>query len=263
MDIHPTACVSEQAEIDAGVQIGPFAVIERDVTIGAHCQIAAHAIIKRYTVLGRNNRVYEHAVLGGEPQDVKYMGEPSRLLIGDDNIIREFATLHRASGEGQETRLGSHNFVMIGVHVAHNCVIGDHNIFANGVALAGHISVEDHAFLSSNVGAHQFVRIGRFAMVGGKSKIVQDVLPFLITDGNPPALRGVNATGLRRAGFSNDERRALKRAYRILFRSPLPFEEALTEAALIEDANVQHLINFIRASQRGFPRARGEEMLEA
>lgn len=256
MDIHSTAVVSQQSEIQAGVTVGPFAIIEPEVIIGAGCRIAAHAVIKQYTVLGRNNRVHEHAVLGGEPQDVKFNGETSRLLIGDDNIIREFATVHRASGHGQETHIGSRNFLMIGVHIAHNCRIGDDNIFANGVALAGHTLVEDHAFLSSNVGAHQFVRIGRYAMVGGKSKIVQDVLPFLITDGNPPRLRGVNTVGLRRAGLSGEERNALKRAYRILFRSTIPFDEALREAARIEDAHVQHLLKFINESKRGFPRAR-------
>jgi UDP-N-acetylglucosamine acyltransferase len=138
--------------------------------------------------------------LAGEPQDVKFKG--SELLeIGDDNIIREFCTFHRANGEGETTRIGSRNFFMVGVHVAHNCVIGDDNIFANEVALAGHITIEDHVFLSNNVGAHQFVRMGRYAMIGGKSKIVQDVLPFFITDGNPPRVRGVNSVGLRRAGF--------------------------------------------------------------
>jgi UDP-N-acetylglucosamine acyltransferase len=256
MDIHPSAIVSPRAEIAADVSVGPYVVIEEDVTIGEGCEIASHAVIKRFTTLGRRNRVSEHAVIGGLPQDVKFRNETSRLVIGDDNLIREFATLHRASGEGQETHIGSRNFLMIGTHVAHNCLIGDDNIFANGVALAGHISVEDHVFLSNNVGAHQFVRFGRFAMVGGKSKIVQDVLPFFVSDGNPPRARGLNAVGLRRAGFDGAARRALKNAYHILFRRGLGLEDALGEMAQLEDENVDHLIGFIRASKRGFTRER-------
>jgi UDP-N-acetylglucosamine acyltransferase len=173
-------------------------------------------------------------------------------------------TIHRASGEGEVTRVGSRNFLMIGVHIAHNCSIGDDNIFANGAALAGHIEVEDHVFLSNNVGAHQFVRMGRYAMVGGKSKIVQDVLPFFTTDGNPPRVRGLNSVGLRRAGFSNNARRALKEAYRLLWRSNLPLTEALRLMSESRDEHVQHLVNFIRASRRGFTRARrGAEATES
>ena len=214
MSIHPTAVVSPRAEIASDATIGPYVVIEDDVFIGEGCEIASHVVIKRFTTLGRRNQISEQAVVGGLPQDVKFKGEPSRLVIGDDNLIREGVTLHRASGEGAETRIGSRNFLMIGVHVAHNCQIGDDNIFANEVALAGHIWVEDHAFLSNNVGCHQFVRIGRYAMIGGKSKIVQDVLPFFTTDGNPARVRGLNSVGLRRGGFSVEDRRLLRRACR-------------------------------------------------
>jgi UDP-N-acetylglucosamine acyltransferase len=256
VSIHPTAVISPRARLGDRIKIGPFAVIEDDVVIGDDCEIASHAVIKQFTTLGRGNRVFEHAVLGGLPQDVKFKGERSRLVIGDDNLIREGVTLHRANGEDEATRIGSRNFLMIGVHVAHNCVVGDDNIFANEAALAGHIRIEDHVFLSNNVGAHQFVRMGRYAMVGGKSKIVQDVLPFFITDGNPPRVRGLNSVGLRRAGFSSEERRMLKNAYRILFQSRLPLEDALSEMAQLDDENVRHLINFIRGSARGFSRAR-------
>jgi UDP-N-acetylglucosamine acyltransferase len=253
--IHPTAIIGSRAELGADVRVGPYAIIEDDVKIGPGCEIGAHAVVKRFTRLGQRNRVFEHAVLGGEPQDVKFRGETSYLEIGDDNLIREHATIHRASGEGLVTRVGSRNFLMIGVHVAHNCEIGDDNIFANGVALAGHIGVEDHVFLSSNVGAHQFVRMGRYAMVGGKSKIVQDVLPFFITDGNPPSVRGLNVVGLKRAGFTAAQRAALKQAFRILLRSDLPLERALISVAEMGDEHVTHLADFIRASKRGFPRA--------
>src|SRR5215216_6465367 len=235
--------------------IHPTAIIEDDVEIGPDCEIGAYAVIKRYTRLGARNRVFEHAVIGGELQDVKFKGETSYLEIGDDNIIREYCTFHRANGEGETTRIGSRNFFMIGVHVAHNCVIGDDNIFANDVALAGHITIEDHVFLSNNVGAHQFVRMGRYAMIGGKSKIVQDVLPFFITDGNPARVRGVNSVGLQRAGFSEEARRALKNAYKLLFRSKLPVADALDQLAQTDDEHVAHQVSFIRGSKRGFTRA--------
>jgi UDP-N-acetylglucosamine acyltransferase len=265
MSIHPTATVhssaivDSQASIGSQVKIGPYAVIEEDVFVGSGCSVAAHAVVKRFTSLGARNRVFEHAVLGGEPQDVKFKGERSSLVIGDDNLIREFCTLHRACGEGEVTRVGSRNFLMVGVHIAHNCMVGDDNILTNGVALAGHIVVEDHVFLSNNVGAHQFVRFGRYAMVGGKSKIVQDVLPFFLTDGNPARVRGVNSVGLRRAGFTHETRQALKEAYRLLFRSDLPLELALTRLDQIADEKVTHLVNFIRGSRRGVIRTAKRE----
>lgn len=249
--VAPTAVIANNAQIGPNVTIGPYVVIEDDTKIGEGCQINAHAVIKRFTELGARNKVYEHVVLGGEPQDVKFKGEASRLVIGDDNLIREFCTFHRASGENDVTCIGSRNFFMIGVHLAHNCQIGDDNILANEVALAGHIVVEDHVFISNNVGAHQFVRFGRYAMVGGKSKIVQDVLPFFTTDGHPAYVRGLNSTGLRRGGFSAESRKVLKDAYRVLFRSRLPIDEALAQLEAIDDTNVAHLVRFIRSSERG------------
>lgn len=254
MNAHPTAVISPRAEIAGDVRVGPYAVIEDDVRIGEGCEIGAHAVVKRFTTLGERNRVYEHATLGGEPQDTKFKDERSALLIGDDNLIREHATVHRASGEGSVTRVGNRNFLMVGVHVAHNCEVGDDNVFANGVALAGHVGVEDHVFLASNVGAHQFVRFGRYAMVGGKSKIVQDVLPFFTTDGNPPRVCGLNTIGLRRGGFSAEARRAIKRAYQLLFRARLPLERSLAALEEMNDENVAHLARFIRDSRRGFTR---------
>ena len=258
MLIHPTASVSPRAELSKGVRVGPYAVVEDDVTVGPGCVIGAHAVVKRFTTLGARNRVYEHATLGGEPQDVKFKGERSALLIGDDNLIREYVTIHRASGEGGATRVGSRNFLMVGVHVAHNCEVGDDNTFANGAALAGHVLVEDHVFFSSNVGAHQFVRFGRYAMIGGKTKAVQDVLPFFTTDGNPPRVRGLNAIGLRRGGFSPESRAALKRAYQILFRARLPLAQALAALEDSGDEHVAHLAGFIRATRRGFTREERE-----
>jgi UDP-N-acetylglucosamine acyltransferase len=258
MEIHPTAVVSPRASLAPDVRIGPFAVIEDEVVVGEGCEIGAHAVVKRFTTLGKRNRVAEHATLGGEPQDVKFKGEPSRLRIGDDNLIREYVTIHRASGDGAQTRVGDRNFMMVGVHIAHNCEVGDDNTFANGAALAGHVLVEDHVFFSSNVGAHQFVRFGRYAMVGGKSKIVQDVLPFFTTDGNPPRVRGLNTIGLRRGGFRPESRAALRRAYQLLFRTRLPLARAVEALEEIDDENVAHLAAFIRATRRGFTREERE-----
>jgi UDP-N-acetylglucosamine acyltransferase len=256
MNAHPTAIINPKSRIASNVRVGAYAVIEEDVTIGEGCDIAAHAVIKRFTTLGKRNRIYEHAVVGGEPQDVKFKGEQSGLVIGDDNLIREYVTIHRASGEGEVTRIGNRNFLMIGVHIAHNCEVGDDNIFANGAALAGHITVEDHVFLSNNAGAHQFVRMGRYAMVGGKSKIVQDVLPFFITDGNPARVRGLNSVGLRRAGFTSEDRRLLKQAYRILLGTAEgELAARLSALELIDNEHVRHLVEFVRGSRRGFTRA--------
>jgi UDP-N-acetylglucosamine acyltransferase len=255
VQVHPTAVVDARAELGEGVRVGPCAVVERDATVGAGCEIGAHAVVKRFTTMGARNRVFEHAVLGGEPQDVSFRGTETGLVIGDDNLIREHVTIHRATRVEEPTRIGSRNFLMVGVHVAHDCRIGDDNIFANGAALAGHIRVEDHAFLSNDVGCHQYVRIGRYAMVGGKSKIVQDVLPYFTTDGNPPRVRGLNTVGLRRAGFSAESRLALRMAYRVLLREGLLLDEALAALEEMNDEHVRHLVAFIRGSRRGFIRA--------
>lgn len=257
MSIHPSAVISPHAKLADGVRVGAFAVIEDDVEVGKDCEIASHAVIKRFTTLGCRNRVFEYAVLGGEPQDVKFHGERSGLFIGDDNLIRENVTIHRASGEGEMTRVGSRNFLMIGVHIAHNCDVGDDNVLANGAALAGHIKVEDHVFLSNDAGCHQFVRLGRFAMVGGKSKIVQDVLPFFVTDGNPARVRGLNTVGLRRAGFSNEERLVLQRAYKTLLGPGVnDLNGRIGELESMNSEHVQHLVRFVRGSKRGFTRTR-------
>ncbi|HLL76774.1 MAG TPA: acyl-ACP--UDP-N-acetylglucosamine O-acyltransferase [Pyrinomonadaceae bacterium] len=255
IQVHETAVVGARAELGEGVRVGPYAVVEDGASVGAGCEIGAHAVVKRFTTMGARNRVFEHAILGGEPQDVSFRGGETRLVIGDDNLIREHVTIHRATREGEPTRIGDRNFLMVGVHVAHDCQVGDDNIFANGAALAGHIRVEDHAFLSNDVGCHQFVRIGRYAMVGGKSKIVQDVLPYFTTDGNPPRARGLNTIGLRRGGFTAESRQALRRAYRMLLREGLALEAALAALESVKDEHVRHLADFIRGSRRGFIRA--------
>lgn len=258
-DIHPTALVSREALLEAAVSIGPFAVVEPEVTVGVGCQVRAHATLKRYTQLGPNNVVHEGAVLGGEPQDLSFKGSASALVIGARNQLREGVTLHRANTPGGCTRVGSDCFLMAYVHVAHDCVLADRVILANNVALAGHVHIDERAFLSGGVVVHQFCRVGRLAMVGGNTKVVQDCLPFVITDGHPGRARGLNVVGLRRAGFGAAQVRLLRRAYRLLLHTPLPLEARLTRLQELGDPLVDEWVAFVRGSRRGFARARRGE----
>jgi UDP-N-acetylglucosamine acyltransferase len=252
--VHPTALVDPAARLAEGVAIGAYAIVEGGAAIGPRSDVRAHAIVKRHTTLGADNQVHEGAVLGGEPQDVSFQGGDSALVIGDRNRIREGVTVHRA-GAGGETRIGSDCFLMAYAHVAHDDRLGDGVVLANNVALAGHVHVGDRAFLSGGVVVHQFCRVGRLAMVGGNSKIVQDCLPFVITDGVPGRARGLNVVGLRRAGFTAAQVRALKHAYRILLRSALPLDTALTTLDALGDPLADEVAAFVRASKRGFHRA--------
>jgi len=251
MSIHPTAIVSEEASLGRGVVLGPYAVVEDQVVVGDSTEVRAHAVIKRFTRLGARNTVHEGAVLGGEPQDVSFTGEKTHLLVGDGNRIREGVTIHRSSTPGGTTVVGSDCFLMAYAHVAHDDRIGNRVIIANNVALAGHVEIADQAFLSGGVVVHQFSRIGRLAMVGGNAKIVQDCLPFVITDGVPGRACGLNVVGLRRAGIAAAQVRALKEAYRLLLRSSLPREDALQRMAALEDPLVTEMIAFVRSSRRG------------
>ncbi len=255
MNVHPTAVVSPDARLAAGVEVGPYAVVESDTTVGEGTEIRAHAVVKRHTRLGAHNVVHEGAILGGEPQDVGFEDAATSLVIGDANRIREGVTIHRAAKPDEATRVGSECYLMAGAHVGHDCRLGDGVLLANNVALAGHVTIEDRAFLSGGVVVHQFCRIGRLAMLGGNSKVVQDCLPFVITDGVPARARGLNVVGLRRAGIAADDRRALREAYRLLLRSALPLEEALGRIAALRNPLVDELATFARASKRGFTRA--------
>ncbi|HKP84643.1 MAG TPA: acyl-ACP--UDP-N-acetylglucosamine O-acyltransferase, partial [Blastocatellia bacterium] len=201
MNIHPTAIVSEGARLGEDVRVGPYAVIEQDTSIGEGSEIRAHATIKRYATLDRFNVVHEGAVIGGEAQDLSFVECESYLRTGARCSIREGVTIHRGTEPGSTTVIGSECYLMAYAHVAHNCRLGNRVILANNVALAGHVEIDDQAFLSGGVVAHQFCRIGRLAMIGGNSKIVQDCLPFVITDGVPGRASGLNVVGLRRAGF--------------------------------------------------------------
>jgi UDP-N-acetylglucosamine acyltransferase len=251
MSVHPTAILSPGATLGRGVVLGPHCVVEDQVVIGEGSEIRAHAVVKRFTHLGAHNTVHEGAVLGGEPQDVAFAGGETHLRIGDGNRIREGVTLHRSSAPGGTTVVGSECFFMAYAHVAHDDRIGDGVILANNVALAGHVEIADRAFLSGGVVVHQFCRIGRLAMIGGNAKIVQDCLPFVITDGAPGRARGLNSVGLRRAGIGSAQVRALKEAYRLLLRSSLAREAALERMAGVADPLVEEMIAFVRASRRG------------
>lgn len=252
MSIHPSAVIAADATLGAGVRIGPFAVIEEDVVLGDGVEIAAHAVIKRHTRIGARTRVAEHAVIGGDPQDFKFKPDClSYTEIGDDNWLREGVTVHRGSREGSATRLGNGCFLMAYSHVAHDCIVGNHVVMANTAGIAGEVVVHDRAFISAAVTVHQFCRVGRNAMIGLSAKVVQDALPFCITDGNPGRARGLNLVGLRRNGFAKEEIHALKEAYRMLY-SRVPLEQALTEMRSMDSAAVTEVADFISASRRGF-----------
>jgi UDP-N-acetylglucosamine acyltransferase len=255
MSRHPTAIVDAAALLGEAVEVGPYAVIEAETRIGDRCELHAHATVRRFSELGPDNVIHEGAVIGGEPQDVSFTGQASRLRIGARNRIRECVTIHRSARPDGVTEVGSDGFFMACSHIAHDCRVGDRVILANNVALAGHVDLADQCFLSGGVVVHQFCRVGRLAMVGGVSKVVQDCLPFVITDGNPARARGLNVVGLRRAGVKATEVRALREAYRLLLRAGLPLERALERMGAIEDPLVDEMIAFVRASKRGFAHA--------
>lgn len=249
--IHRLAVIARGARLGTGVRVGPFAVIEDDTEIGDGCEISAHAVIKRHTRMGARNRVAEHAVIGGEPQDLKFEGWVSFTVIGTGNVIREGVTIHRASLEGGETRVGDGNYLMAYSHVAHECRIGNQVIIANGALVAGFVTIGDRAFVSGNVAIHQFARVGRLAMVGGLARISQDCLPFMITEGSPARARAVNTIGLKRAGVSEPDLAALKKALALL-RSGVPLRETMVGLEGSQSALVQELAQFIRDAKRGF-----------
>jgi UDP-N-acetylglucosamine acyltransferase len=254
--IHESALVDLGARIDTDVEIGPYAVVEADVEIGAGCRVGAHAVLKSGLRLGRRVRVYEAAVLGGDPQDLKYKGAPSYAVVGDDSVIREFATIHRSAHPEGTTRVGRGAFLMGYGHVAHDCEIGEEAIVASYAALAGHIHIGRRAFVSGGVVIHQFSRIGELSMIGGGSKVNLDVPPFFTVDGVPARAVGLNLVGLKRAGVTDDDVRALKRAYRLLYRSKLPLRDALREIEALGNVFARALAEFVRSSERGICRDR-------
>lgn len=255
--IHSTAVVSAAAQLADDVEIGPYAVIGDGVVLGAKTTVGAHASIEGPATFGKGNRIFAHAVLGFEPQDLKYRGEKTRLLVGTGNVFREFSTVHRGTVTGRgETVVGDENYFMAYSHIAHDCQIGSGTVVANYAALAGHVELHDHAVLSAFAGAHQFIRIGKHAFIGAYSALRQDVLPFCRTEGVEAKTYGLNRIGLKRNGFSEERLRALEKAYRLLVKSKLNTSQALKRilAELPANQDIEYLVRFIQESKRGFHR---------
>lgn len=259
--IHPTALVDAAAQIDASVTIGPYAVIGPHVVLGAGTTVGAHCVIEGHTTIGRDNRIFQFASLGAAPQDKKYAGEPTRLVIGDRNTIREFCTFNTGTVQDQGvTRIGDDNWVMAYVHIAHDCVVGNQTILANNATLAGHVQVDDYAIIGGLTGIHQFTKVGAHVMAGFASHISQDVPPFMMVDGNPLAVRGLNLEGLRRRGFSPERLAAIKQMHRLLYRQGLTLEAAHSAIAALPAAHpeaaadIALLLAFLNTSARGIAR---------
>ena len=254
MNIHSTAIISPDAQLEEGVEIGPYVVIGSDVKIGKNTVIGPHTVIDDYVHIGEGNRIFQFCSIGAPPQDLKFGGEKTRVIIGNFNTIREFVTIHRATtADIGVTIIGDHNLLMAYCHVAHNCKLGNRTIMSNAATLAGHVHIEDYAIISGLTGIHQFCRLGTHCMIGGASAVVKDVPPYSIAQGNHAKLFGLNLIGLKRRNFSEKTIKAIKEAYRIIFRSNLLLEAALIKAqAEVEDIpEVNHFIKFIKESERG------------
>ena len=249
--IHPTAIIHPQAKLDASVAVGPYAVIDADVTLGANCVVGPHVYLTGVTTIGANNKFHAGCVIGDAPQDLKYRDEPTRTRIGDGNVFREHVTVHRATKLDGETVIGANNFLMANSHVGHNCNIGNHVIIVNGALLAGHVTVQDRAFISGNCLIHQFTRIGTLTMMQGKAGVGQDLPPFTIATGIN-TICGLNVVGMRRAGFTAEQRLEIKRLYHALFRSEKLFSTALAEAqAEFTSATARIMLDFVASAKRG------------
>jgi UDP-N-acetylglucosamine acyltransferase len=256
--IHPTALVDKTVELGDGVTIGPYSIIQGRVVIGHGTHIGPHVVIKDFTTIGNKCEIFQFAVIGEIPQDLKFQGEESHLVIGDGNTIREFATLHRGTaGGGGVTRIGHGNLFMAYTHVAHDCQVGNGVIMSNAATLAGHITVEDYAILGGLSAVHQYCQVGRHAFVGGCSAVHRDVPPYAMAVGNRARLVGLNLVGLKRHGFTDSTLQPLKRAYELLFLSDLNLKEAITRitAELPQTPEIQHLLRFLETSERGLLQA--------
>jgi UDP-N-acetylglucosamine acyltransferase len=251
--IHSTAVVHPWARIGAGVQIGPYAVIGPEVVLGDGCEIGSHVLIDGITTIGNNNRIFHGASVGSEPQDLKYNGGRTRLVIGDENVIREFVTINTATADGEATLIGSNCLLMAYSHVAHNCVLGDYVILANSVNLAGHVLVDDHAIIGGVTPVHQFVRIGKHAFIGGGSRVEKDVPPFIKIAGNPPAVYGVNSVGLARRGFSEERRITIKKIHKLIYRRGLNTSQVIEalENGEFSGPDAEEMLEFLKTSERG------------
>lgn len=251
--IHPSAIIHPNAQLGSNCHIGPFCVIGEHVTLGPDCKLHSHVVVEGHTTLGAGNELFPFAAIGLKTQDLKWKGGVTRTLIGDHNVFRENTTVHSATNDGDATVIGSHNHFLAYTHIAHDCAVGSHIVMSNVGTLAGHVIVEDHAIIGGLAAVHQFCRIGRMAIIGGCSKVVQDVPPFMLADGNPAETKALNKVGLERNGVSEDSQAALKKAFKILFRDGLTVSNALVkiEAELPQLPELQHLIAFVKASERG------------
>lgn len=252
--IHPTAVVDPHAELASDVEIGPYVIIGANVRIDAGTTVQSHAVVDGRTTLGRGNTVFPFATVGTIPQDLKYRGEPSELIIGDNNTIREFASLNPGTvGGGMITRVGSQNLLMMYCHIAHDCIVGNRNVIANGATLGGHVVIEDHVIVGGLVGIHQFVRIGSGAILGAGSMVSKDVPPFCNATGDRATLHGLNIEGMKRRGFGQAKIDAIHKAYRIVFRSKLKTNQALDKIRKELPAlpEIEQFTAFIAASERG------------
>ncbi len=251
--IHPQSIVSDKAQLSSGVEVGPFSIIEDNVEIGANTKIGPHVLITGFTSIGKNCQVFKGAVLGSQPQDLKYSGEKSYLQIGDSNVIREFVTANPGTDEESKTIIGNNNLIMAYSHIAHDCNIGNYCVLANAATLAGHVELADNVVIGGLVAVHQFCRLGRLSIVGGCSKVVQDVPPFAMADGHPVQIKGVNLIGLKRNKISSEILRSLKQAFKILFfqKHNLGVACRKAEEKFGNMPEIKLLLEFIKTSSRG------------
>lgn len=255
MQVHPTALIDANARLADDVEVGAYSIIGADVSIGQGTRIGAHVVLTGNTEIGAHNRIFQFSSLGEAPQDMKYAGEPTRLVIGNHNTIREFCTFNRGTAQGGGvTRIGDHNWIMAYVHIAHDCQVGDHTIFANNASLAGHVSVDDWVILGGFSVVHQFCHIGAHSFLSFGSKINQSVPPYVVTAGDSARARGINSEGLRRRGFDAERIRLLKRAYKVLYRNNMCLDDSIAElqAMAAQSADVQPILDFLAATQRSF-----------
>ena len=254
--IHPTAVIDAGARIGAGCEVGPYCVIGADVEVGEGCQLQHHVSLQGPSRFGKENVFFPFSTLGQQTQDLKYAGEPTHLVVGDGNTFREFVTVHRGTAAESSTRIGHRGYFLAYVHVAHDCTIGDEVVFSNNATLAGHVEVGDFAVLGGLTAIHQYCRIGAHAMTGGCSKIVQDVPPFMLADGNPAKVRSYNKVGMERRGFDEQTMRAVREAYRIIYRLSLNLPQAIEQmrADLPELAEIEQILAFVMSSPRGIIR---------
>lgn len=254
--IHPTTIVHPQAQLADGCEIGPYCVIGPNVVLGEQCRLHSHVVLDGHTQIGPRCEFFPFSSAGLKTQDLKHKGGVCRLQIGSDNVFREHVTVHLATDDGGVTRVGSHNNFLAYSHIAHDCVVGNHVIFSNCGTLAGHVTVEDHAIIGGLAAVHQFCRIGAMSIIGGCSKIVQDIPPYMMGDGNPGATRSVNKIGLQRNGVPEEVQKALRDAFKIMFRSGLTVSNSLDKITteLPQSLELTHFIDFCRKSERGIAR---------